>query len=199
MLPLTVVGFLGSVMVMDLFSTRYLAAIILACPMALAPAAYLLRERWSLVALSPYLVSAALAGWLGFGPFVRGPLPVRTPSGLARDERALGAELARRGVSAALADYWVSYRLTFLFEERLPVVPIHAREDRYAPYRAAFDRAPVVAYVFDPRRSREDLDKELLELTTAPEFSSAERLTVGDLTALVLTRAQAAPAVSHAI
>jgi hypothetical protein len=199
MLPLTIGGFLVSVMVMDLFSTRYLAAIVLASPLAFAPAGYLLRERRSLAVLSPYLASAALAGWLGFGPFVRGPWPVRTPSGLARDERALGDELARRGVSSALADYWVSYRLTFLFKERLPVVPIHAREDRYAPYRAAFDRAPVVAYVFDPRRSREDLDKELQELTTAPEFSSSERITVGDLTALVLTRAPIAPAVSHAI
>jgi hypothetical protein len=198
-LPLTIGGFLVSVMVMDLFSTRYLAAIVLACPLALAPAGYVLRERRALLALVPYLASAALAGWLGFGPFVHGPWPVRTPSGLAKDERALYAELSERGVTSALADYWVSYRLTFLYREKLPVVPIHSREDRYAPYRVAFDRASVVAYVFDPRRSREDLDKELQELSSAPEFSSAERLEVGDLTALVLHRTPVAPAVSHSI
>jgi hypothetical protein len=198
-LPVTVAGFLLSVMVMDLFSTRYLAAIVLASPFALAPAAVLLRERRAFAALAPYLVSAGLAGWLGFGPFVDGFLPVRTASGLATDERRLQEELSRRGVSSALADYWVSYRLTFLYRERLPVVPIHAREDRYAPYRAAFDRAPIVAYVFDPRRSREDLEKEMSELATAPEFSSSERISVGDLTALVLRRGPTPPAVSHSI
>jgi hypothetical protein len=198
-LPVTVAGFLLSVMVMDLFSARYLAAIVLASPFALAPAGVLLGERRAAATLAPYVVSAGLAGWLGFGAFVHGLRPVRTASGLATDERKLEEELSRRGVSCALADYWVSYRLTFLYRERLPVVPIHAREDRYAPYRAAFDRAPIVAYVFDPRRSREDLEKELLELTSAPEFSRAERITVGDLTAVVLERGPSPPAVSHSI
>ena len=189
MLPITIGGFLVSVMVMDLFSTRYLAAIVLASPLALAPAGYLLGERRALAALAPYLASAALAGWLGFGSFVSGARPLRTPGGVARDELLLLGELGRRGVKYAVADYWVSYRLTFLYREEVAVVPIHAREDRYRPYRAAFDGAPLVAYVFDPQRSREDLGKELESLRAAPEWASAERLTVGDLTAVILRRA----------
>jgi hypothetical protein len=195
--PLTVAGFLSSVMVMDLFSTRYLAAIVLASPFAMAPIAALLRERASAFGIAPYIASAALAGWLGFGAFVHGPVPVRTKQGKAEDERALERVLADHGVTCALADYWLAYRLAFLDQERIAVVPIHSREDRYPPYRVAFDRAPTVAYVFDPRVSREDLDKEIAELSAAAEFSAHERIVVGSLTTLILERGAAAPVVSH--
>ena len=93
--PVTLVGFLFSVMVMDLFSTRYLAAIVLASPLAFAPAGAILGARRLAASLAPYVLSAALAGWLGFGPFVDGPLPVRTSA--AADETRLEEELARRG------------------------------------------------------------------------------------------------------
>ena len=188
-LALTVVGFLGSVMVMDLFSTRYLAAIVLASPFALAPAACALRGRRFAFALAPYAVSAGVAGWLAFSPWVDGPRIVRTPSGTAHHERQLAVMLHERGVACAMADYWVAYRLTLLFDEKIVVVPTHKREDRYPPYRAAFDSAPVVAYIFDPDRSREDMASMETQLRSAGvKIGRTEILQAGTLTALVVHR-----------
>jgi hypothetical protein len=180
----TVAGFLSSVMVMDHFSTRYLAAIVLASPFALAPLVALLHARRAAMLLAPYLASAGLSGWLGLSPWTEGARMVATPDGTAKDERALGRELEARGVRAAMADYWVSYRLTFLFEERIVVIPKNAVEDRYAPYVRAFERAPIVAYVFDPDRSREDytsIPEQLRERDVT--VASAEWLRAGRLTA----------------
>ncbi len=188
-LPLTVTGFLCSVMVMDLFSTRYLAAIVLASPLAVAPLASRLGARRFGFLLLPYVVSAALAGWLGFGPFVRGPCPVVTRSGRAVDEQLARDELARRGVRFAVADYWVAYRVTFVTREDLIVVPIHASQDRYRPYRDGFDAAPRVAYLFDPERSNESFPVPEVELAGAgPKLIERERLRVGGLTAIVYDR-----------
>jgi hypothetical protein len=186
---LTVAGFLGSVMVMDHFSTRYLATLVLAAPMALAPLAYAMRERTFAALLAPYLASAALNGWLGFVPWVDGLRIVRTDDGAARDEAALERELIGRGVTHAMADYWVSYRLTFLWRERVVVVPKNRVEDRYPPYADAFERARVVAYIFDPARSREPYASipEQLE-ARGVRAASGEWLRVGRLTALVVHR-----------
>ncbi len=186
----TVVGFLGSVMVMDLFSTRYLASLILVAPFAFAPAAHVLGLRRLALVLLPYACSAALAGWLAFTPWVDGARIVRTASGTAQDERRLARALEERGVVYAMADYWVSYRLTLLYGERIVVVPTHRREDRYAPYRAGFDAANVVAYIFDPDRSREKIEslEECLR-DAGVTFDSAERIEVGNLTAIVVQRA----------
>jgi hypothetical protein len=185
----TLLGFLASVMVMDAFSTRYLAAVVLAAPLALAPLASMLRGPRFFALLAPYLASAALNGWMGFVPWVDGARIVATADGTARDERALEKELASRGVAWAMADYWVSYRLTFLFAERVVVVPKNLVEDRYAPYRVGFEVAPKVAYVFDPNRSREDyasIPEQLRARGVA--FEDGEWLRVGRLTALVVTR-----------
>jgi hypothetical protein len=188
-LPLTLAAFLVSVMVMDLFSTRYLAAIVLMSPFALAPAAGRLATARFGAALAPYLIAAAVAGWLGFGADVAGYRPVHLPGGGALDEERLERLLRERGVEHAVADYWVAYRLTFLFDEAVEVVPIHAAEDRYAPYREAFDRAHRVAYVFDAQRSREKLAAMLEEPEGAQRYGTmGETLVVGNLTAVVLDR-----------
>jgi hypothetical protein len=47
--------------------------------------------------------------------------------------RAMLACLERAGVGAATADYWASYKLTFLSAERIIVAP-HNGVDRYPPY-----------------------------------------------------------------
>jgi hypothetical protein len=186
---LTVMGFLSSVMVMDAFSTRYLAAIVLCAPMALAPLAWLLRARRFGTLIFPYLVSAAYAGWMGFVPWVDGAHVVATADGTAEDERALAEELTSRGVSWAMADYWVSYRLTFLYAERIVVVPKNEVEDRYPPYKQGFARAQTVAYVFDPERSREAYDSIPGQLKArGVAFDGGEWLRVGRLTALVVRR-----------
>jgi hypothetical protein len=188
-LAVAVAAFLVSPMVMDLFSARYLAAIVLAMPFALAPVAARLPFRSLAGVLAPYLVSAAVAGWLGFGERVHGLAWTELPGGGALDEEHLGDLLRARGVSQAVADYWVSYRLTFLYQEAISVIPIHAREDRYAPYRRAFESAPRVAYIFDPRRSRGQLAPMLDELRTQETYGKpAETLQVGELTALILER-----------
>jgi hypothetical protein len=185
----TVVGFLGSVMVMDLFSTRYLAALVLVAPFAFAPAAHVLGTRRFALSLAPYAISAAVAGWLAFTPWVSGPRIERTPAGAAIDERGLARALGGRGVTYAMADYWVSYRLTLLYDEKIIVVPTHAREDRYAPYRRAFEAAPVVAYIFDPERSREPADSIEQHLREGGvDFRDTEQITVGKLTAIVARR-----------
>ncbi len=186
----TVGGFLASVMVMDQFSTRYLASIVLVAPLSLAPLVALLHTRRATLLLAPYLASAALAGWLGFAPWTSGLRIVATPDGTARDERVLEQMLTARGVGAAMADYWVSYRLTLLWGERIVVVPKNLVEDRYAPYIDTFARAKTVAYVFDPERSREaydSIEQQLKDRDVA--IGATERLHVGRLSALVVTRA----------
>jgi hypothetical protein len=192
---LTVGSFLVSTMVMDLFSSRYLAALVLASPFALAPLAFTLRPRFLLLLLAPFLVAAGTAGWLAYGDEVHGAAVVELPAGGAQDEQLLTEMLLARGIHAAAADYWVSYRMTFLSAETLVVVPIHPREDRYAPYRAAYEAATRTAYIFDPKRSREDLAAMEKEAFTGPSAwgKPVERLHAGALTAIVFDRAPGVP------
>jgi hypothetical protein len=186
---LTLAAFLLSPMVMDVFSSRYLSALILTCPFTLAPAAASLGARRFGALLAPYLASAMTCGWLGFGPRVSGFEPVRLPGGGALGEEHLGRMLLERGIEHAVADYWVSYRLTFLYKEAIEVVPIHAAEDRYAPYRQAFERATPVAYIFDATRSREKPTAIQEELATTGAYEAAEEiLHVGGLTAVIARR-----------
>lgn len=187
---LTVLAFLVSVMVMDLFSSRYLAALVLLSPFALAPLAARLGAKRLLFLLAPYLLGAGLSGWVGYGDQVDGARVVTLPGHGAADNLALGRMLEDRGVHAAIADYWVSYRLTFLYEEAVVVVPIHEREDRYRTYRDRYRAASRSAYVFDPKRSREELaamEKEAFD-GPAPWGRPVERLHAGNLTAIVFER-----------
>ena len=178
----TLLGFSTSVMVMDHFSMRYLTAIVLVAPFSIAPLATLIDARKLLALLAPYLVTAGIGGWVSYGPDVRGLRIVREP-GTSTDDYRLGAELRARGVHYAIADYWVSYRLTFLFREDPIVVPSHESQDRYAPYRAAYARAGEVAYIVDPLRSEESL--EAVTARFRAENKPFERIDVGRMTALV--------------
>jgi len=184
MVPVTVGGFLVSPMVMDHFSSRYLAAIVLVAPFCLAPAAALLPARRFGLALAPYLVSAAVSGWVSYRPFTLAVHP-----NLAVDER-LGVALRERGIRYAVADYWASYRLTFAWGENPIVVPTNQVEDRFAPYRAAFEEEPIVAYVYDAYRSRESLpeiEAKIRRGETGYEPGYA-RFEVGNFTVMVLRR-----------
>lgn len=144
----TLVGFLLSSSPRDLWAARYLAPILWAAPFALVPAARILGGRRLLVALAPYLLATIVGSWLSFGPYVQGVRPVRDARGTATEELALGAALRARGVHYGAAQYWLAYRLTFLWQETPIVVPFDPGTDRYAPYRAAYAAAPVVAYIF---------------------------------------------------
>ena len=183
--PVTICGFLGSVMVMDRFSMRYLAVLTLMLPFASVPAAWLLGRARFAVLIAPHLVASAICGWVSYGPFVRGPVPVlETPE--LRDDYALLDLLRARRITYAEADYWASYRLTFLFREHVIVVPTNPGEDRYAPYRRAFEAAPRFAYVFDPGRSREDIAEAEARLVRTN--ASVERAQAGKLAVFVVTR-----------
>lgn len=178
----TLLGFSTSVMVMDHFSMRYLTAILLVAPFSIAPLATLVDAKKLALGLAPYLVTAAIGGWVSYGPDVHGLRIVREP-GASTDDYRLGAELRARGVHFGVADYWVSYRLTFLFREDPIVVPSHESQDRYAPYRAAYARAETVAYIVDPLRSEESVDTVIARFRA--ENKPFERLDVGRMTALV--------------
>jgi hypothetical protein len=183
--PVSIAAFLVSVMVMDHFSMRYLAVLTLMTPFAVAPAAQALGLRRFAAVFAPHLLASAIAGWVGYGPFVHGPIPVvETPE--LRDDYTLFEVLRARGVKYATADYWTSYRLTYLFREALVVVPTNPGEDRYAPYRRAFEAEPVFAYVHDPGRSREDVKTAERELTAAND--AVEKLTAGRLVVFIVRR-----------
>ena len=184
MVPAAIGGFLLSPMVMDHFSSRYLASILLLAPFALAPITHLLGGRRFLAAMAPYLVSAAVSGWLSYAPFGL----TRHPS-LDVDQK-LGAALRERGIHYAFAHYWASYRLTFEFREDPIVVPTPLAEDRYPPYQAAFEREPVVAYIHDAYRSRGGPEQFELELRRGewPFEPTFDRFEVGTFTVFILRR-----------
>ena len=183
--PLALVAFLTSVMVMDHFSMRYLVVLTLMLPFVAAPAAKALGPKRFAIVLAPHLVASAICGWVGYGPFVHGVVPVRETPEL-KDDYALLWTLTTHGVDYATADYWASYRLTLLWNERVIVVPKNASEDRYAPYRKAFDEAKVFAYVFDPGRSRENLEDAERDLRG--KYKSVEKTMAGGDTVFIVRR-----------
>lgn len=188
-LPLTLYGFLTSVMVMDHFSMRYLASIPLLLPFALVPLVVTFGGRRLAVLLAAPLVAAGVSGWVSFGPDVDGPFVAeRGPS--PTDEERTRAFLKERGVTYAMADYWTAYRVSFVTAERLIVVPTHAEQDRYAPYRRAFEREKTVAYLLDPLRTSEAPDAVGAALSKGELVGEGrvERTEIGRLTVFVIER-----------
>jgi hypothetical protein len=179
-------AFLVSPMPEDVFSARYLAPIVWFAPFTLAPAAHALRPRRFAIALAPFLVAVGIGGWLAYGPYVHGPLPVRDARGAAQEEAALAVALRLHGVRYAAAHYWLSYRLSFLFEEDPVVVPLDEPADRYRPYRTAFEAAPMVAYIFHPSEPRAEPAPIEGRLREAGE--RYERVEVAGFTVLVQHR-----------
>ena len=147
-------GFCLSVMPVDVWSVRYLSPILWSAPFAIAPAAFLLRGRSLALLLGPYLISAAVAGWLSWGDSTKAIVPALTARGQAAEERQLGAYLRGKGIEAGAAQYWLAYRLTFLFHENPVVIPLNPGEDRYEPYRRKFAMAPIKVYIFHPSEPR---------------------------------------------
>jgi hypothetical protein len=58
-----------------------------------------------------------------------------------RESQAIVSCLNRSGVRAAYADYWLSYKLTFLTDERVIIAP-NDGADRYPPYTAMLRAQP---------------------------------------------------------
>jgi hypothetical protein len=162
----TLGGYLFSNWPGDMWSTRYLTPIIWSLPFALAALASAVRPRVLGLLLAPYLSVAALGGWLSHGNYVNGLLPRVDPRGSARDEAYLGEYLRLRGYEHGYAQYWLAYRLTFLWRERPTIAP--TRTNRYRPYSEAADRAKKRAYIFHPSEPREQPEDWLAELRKRP-------------------------------
>jgi hypothetical protein len=180
-----VIGFLFSHAPADIWSVRYLAPLMLTVPFALAPLASLVRPRLSGLLLAPYLLSALVGGWLSWGGYVSGPLPVLTMRGSAAQEHEVIDALIARGVTEAISQYWTAYRFTFLSAEKLVTVPIDAI-DRYLPYRTRFNNAKRVAMIFDPSEPR--LRPEYYEAMLTGRRVQFETLHIAGFTVLVLDR-----------
>ena len=115
-------------------------------PLALLPVVTSLRGRWRLVAIVPTLM-LALGSWRSYdGMLNRWGLPQRTNFGNLTDDRQLVDELRKRGVQFAGAEYWTSYRLALIAEERPRVFPILG-EDRRPQWKEQFEQSSVRAIV----------------------------------------------------
>jgi hypothetical protein len=155
-------GFLASNWPSDIWSTRYLAPAVWSLPFSLAALASTVRPRTMALLLAPYLVVAALGGWLSYGRYVDGVLPRLDERGSARNEIALGEFLRQRGYEHGYADYWLAHRLTFLWRERPLIAALGS--NRYQPYQQAVDRARRQAFIFHPSEPRTQPEMILAEL-----------------------------------
>ncbi|APS00790.1 hypothetical protein BCY86_08940 [Pajaroellobacter abortibovis] len=70
------------------------------------------------------ILSLATSGWLAHNDAVKGILPVCTRLGQAHDELQVAVLLNQRGIHYAIAQYWVTYRVTFITEGSLIIIPI---------------------------------------------------------------------------
>jgi hypothetical protein len=147
-------GFLVSIMPTDMWSARYLAPVFWFMPMTLAAMACWWGPRAMWVVLSPYFATAAICGWLTYGVFVEGARPQLHPRGRADDEQALFDALKAEKITVAAAQYWLAYRLSFLSQERLIVMPLDESADRYSRYREAFAESQRQALIFHPSEPR---------------------------------------------
>ena len=85
-------------------------------------------------------------------------------SATTEQERLLKGALLEASVHEAEAQYWIAYRLAFLFAEDPIVVPLDRKQDRYPPYRARVDAAASRALVFhssEPRAQAASFEDEL--------------------------------------
>jgi hypothetical protein len=179
-------GFLVSTMPADLLSARYLAPIVWFAPFTLAPAAHALGTRWFAVGIAPLVVAVGVGGWFAYAPYVQDGIPVRDPRGVAHDEVVLADALRAQDIHYAAAQYWLAYRLTFLFDEDPVVVPLAIADDRYRPYVDGFAAAPVVAYVFHPSEPR--ARPEAVEAQLDAERATYRREEIAGFTVLVVQR-----------
>lgn len=150
-------------------SVRYVTPVLITLPAVLWPlwaaATRLLRSR------PPYRVGTLISGVAGavLVAVLAGSMVPPTiaairdaPHGkvVARQERALIAELDRQGVTRIYTDYWTCNRLAFATDERVVCGVLDENlqpgHDRYLPYREILRNTPNPAYVL-PIGSPQDL------------------------------------------
>lgn len=189
----TALVFVVSMMPVDMWAVRYLGPVFWMAPFALAPLAASLRLRRLAVAIAPYLIVAAVGGWLSYGFYVHGPLP-RNYAGprFEREEQQVCDFLRSRGIRYAGSDYWFAYRFSFVFQENPVILPIDPAANRYAPYLDEFLAEKLKAWVFHPTWSRRPMERylDLLRKQHVP-FTGYK---VGDFTVIVFPEAASKPA-----
>ena len=168
------VAFLVSGWPVDMWSTRYLAPLVWSLPFTLAALAYRLRRRGLIALLAPYLVVAAIGGWLSWGPYVDGLLPRLDARGAATEEGELGDYLRQRGFENGYAQRWLAHRLTFLWHEHPAIASFEP--NRYPPYAAAADQAKKKAYLFHPSEPRAQPGPYLRALRQRPGKVEVKRV-----------------------
>ena len=175
----TIAAFSLSVMPFNFWSARYLGPLFWFAPFAMAPLAWRIPARAVPVTIGPILCVVAIGGWLSYGRLADGPLA--SSRNLA--EKELGKFLVARDLRVAAADYWMAYRLTFILQERVIVVPLDASQDRYLPYRNAFLQTPRPALIFHPKQSRVSVETVEADLNRRGEHYDKQR--VGEFTILL--------------
>lgn len=157
--------FLATNRPIDVWSSRYLAPVVLALPLLL-PAAlgWAWPSRWRVPAAAAV---ALVAGYF----FAEGRLnsakelaqPLAANGSVIPSEDALHAEFRKQGVGGALAEFWTAYRLTFLWREA-PVV-VDADGSRHKPYLEVLKSAKRTAVLFgrkpDPEAPIEEWERAL--------------------------------------
>lgn len=135
----------------DSGSARYLVGLFFGLPFALAPVIYRIRFSQAVALLMPYLLVTAFVGWRQQSYFLEDSFRVRRdPEAWVERAKKMGKWMKSNGVLHGYADYWTSYRLSFLFDESPIIVPRCFWSDRYPLYRESVSKAPVVAEVFLP-------------------------------------------------
>ncbi len=157
LVPLTALAFVLSPNPRDFASNRYLLPWLTSLPLLAAAALIQLarRRRSAGIALAVVLLCYPLWPIVSFyrsvGQLDRGGRLIVHEEPLLEVVRFL----RREGFEGAYADYWESYKATFLSGERLIVAPFDDW-DRYPPYTAHVNRLDRVAYVFRTDRGIPD-------------------------------------------
>jgi hypothetical protein len=155
LVPVTALLFVLSPNAQGELSNHYLLPMLSSLP--LLAAALLIRmgrrtpaAAWALAALLVVFPIAQIGRWYKTSVQFRFLGPGLTLRIHGEPLEQVAGFLARQGISAAYADYWVAFKTTALAGERIVVTPLQ-EWDRYPPYTRRVDAAPREAYIFvDP-------------------------------------------------
>lgn len=149
---------LGICLFCNLKSCRYLMPLYFSVSLIFALAAANLFKRNK--GLAYVLVFGMLLNY-GFANYLS---IQETPSRaeLRQDYVKAISELEAKGVRAGFADYWLSYEMTFLAQEKVVIAPYHS-EDRYPAYTQFSGSQEKAAYLFlKVRKEDEAFEKTLI-------------------------------------
>ncbi len=177
----TIAGFLHNSLPDDTGASRFLWPIVLAAPLTLCPLAAKPSASKLRLLIAPYLVVAALSGWIMLGASPREFFAAYSVNKQLENERKVGIFLRAIGVKYGFAGYWTSYHLTFLYNENPTVVPILTTLDRYAPYLNAAAKQPSRALItseYDHDAKPDVVESELEQAGIAHHTVKIDRYTI---------------------